>query len=104
MQNAISNDPLSAPMLEENLTPLYPPVHIVNNPMPISSNPSESVGNNPNVIYPLGNVRPNFNTKAHGNAPSTSDASLNNSINGKDPKSNNGNAPNNKGNAPLPLP
>ena len=48
MQNITGNETLAAPMYEENPTSLYPHVHIVNNPMPISSNVAESLGNDPN--------------------------------------------------------
>ena len=105
VQNAIGNETLAAPMYEENPNHLYPQVHILNNSMWISSNLSESLGNNPNVVYPLWNVPPNFDDSAHGNAPSTSSTFLNNSIIGNAPNtSNNGNAPNINGNAPLPPP
>ena len=81
---------------------MYPQVHIVNNPMPISSNLSEHLRNDLNVVYPLGNVPHKFNAPTHGNAPSTSSTFLNNSNNGKAPNtSNNGNAPNNNRKAPL---
>ena len=39
--------------------------------MPNSSNLSESLGNDPNVVYPLENNHSNPNPSAHGNAPST---------------------------------
>ena len=56
-------------------------------------------------FFPLGNVPPNFYTSAHGNAPSTSNAFLNNSVNGNALNtSGNGNALNTNGNAPLPPP
>ena len=103
MQNAIGNETLAAPMYEENPNQLYPQVHIVNNPTPICSNLSEPLRNDPNVVYPLGNVPPNFDASTHGNAPSPSSTFLNNSINGIAPNtSNKGNAPNNNGNVPLP--
>ena len=42
MQNVTGNETLAAPMYEENPTSLYPHVPIVNNPIPISSNITES--------------------------------------------------------------
>ena len=36
MQNVTGNETLAAPMYEENPTSLYPHVHFVNNPIPIS--------------------------------------------------------------------
>ena len=51
MQNVTGNETLAAPMYEENPTSLYPHVHIVNNPIPISSNITESQGNDPNVSF-----------------------------------------------------
>ena len=80
-------------MYEENPTSLYPHVHIVNNPIPISLNITESQGNDPNVFH------------SSGNAASTSSAFWNNSIDGNAPNTSiNGNAPNSNGNAPLPPP
>ena len=38
MQNVASNQTSAAPMYEENPTPLYPRILIVNNPIPFSSN------------------------------------------------------------------
>ena len=38
MQNVTGNDTLAAPMYDENPTSLYSHVHIVNNPIPITSN------------------------------------------------------------------
>ena len=72
MQNEKGIETLAAPMYEENPNQLYPQVHIVNNPMPISSKLSEHLGNDLNVVYPLGNVPPNLNASTHGHAPSTS--------------------------------
>ena len=51
MLNVTGNETLGAPMYEENPTSLYPYVHIVNNPIPISSNITESQGNDPNVFH-----------------------------------------------------
>ena len=51
MQNVTGNETLAAPMYEENPNSLYPHVHIVNNPIPISSNITESQENNPNVYH-----------------------------------------------------
>ena len=92
-------------MYEENPNQLYPQVHIVNNPMPIGSNISDRLGNDVNVVYPSGNVPPNFNASTHGNAFSSSSTFLKDSFNGNAPKtSDNGIAPKNHGNAPLPPP
>ena len=103
VQNEIVNETLAAPMYEENSNQLYPPGNIVNNPIPISSNLSESLGNDTNVVYPLWNVATNFNDSAQGNARSTSSTFFNNSINGNVPiSSNNGNAPDHNGIALLP--
>ena len=102
MQNVTGNETLAAPMYEENPTSLYPHVHIVNNRVPISSNITESQGNDPNVFHSSGNAPSNSFVSTHGNAPSTSSAFWNNSIDGN--ASNNGNAPNSNGNALLPPP
>ena len=81
-------------MYKENPNQLYSQVHIVNNQRPISSNLSQPLRNDSNMVYPLGNVRPNLGAGTHGNAPSTSSTSLKNSINGNAPNtSNNGSAP-----------
>ena len=105
MQNVIGNETLAAPMYEQNPTSLYPHVHIVNNPIPISSNITESQGNDSNVFHSSGNAPLNSIISTHGNAPSTSNACWNNSSDGNAPNiSNHGNAPNSKGNAPLPPP
>ena len=50
MQNITGNETLAAPMYEKNPTSLYPQVHIVNNPIPISSTITEPQGNDPNVF------------------------------------------------------
>ena len=103
MLNAIGNETLAALMYEENLNQLHPKVRIVNNSMPISSNLSEPLGNDPNVVYPLGSVRPVFIASTHGNAPSTSSSALKNSFNGNAINTSiNGSALNSNGNAPLP--
>ena len=105
MQNVTGKETLAAPMYEENPTSLYPHVYIVNNPIRISSNITESQGNSPNVFHFSGNARLNSIVSTHGNAPSTSNTFLNNSFNGDAPNtSNNGNAPNSNGNALLPPP
>ena len=105
MQNERINETLAAPMYEQNQNQLYLHAHSVNNPMLISSNLSELLGNDPNVIYPLGNVPPNSNIKTHRNAPSTSSTFLMNSNNGNASNtSNNGKAPKNVGKATLPRP
>ena len=72
MLNAIGNETLEAPMYEENPNEMYPRVHIVNNPMPISSNLCEPLRNDPNVVYPLDKIPPELNASANGNSPSTS--------------------------------
>ena len=75
----------------------------MDNPIPISSNITESQGNDPNVFHSSENAPLNSIVSTHGNAPSTSSAFRTNSIDGNAPNtSNNGNAPNNNGNAPLP--
>ena len=56
VQNAIGNETLAATMYEVNPNHLYPQVHLVNNPMSISSNLIESPRNDPTLVYPLGNV------------------------------------------------
>ena len=105
MQNVTRNETLAAPMYKEKPTSLYPHVHIVSNPIPISSNITESQGSDPNVFHSSGNAPLNSNVSTQGNVPSTSSAFWNNSIDGNAPNiSNNGNAPNNNGNAPLPPP
>ena len=105
MQNVTGNETLAAPMYEENPTSLYPHVHIVNSPIPISSNITESQGNDPIVFHFSGNAPQSSIVSTDGNAPSTSSAFWNNSIDGNAPDtSNNGNAPNSNGNAPLPPP
>ena len=83
VQNAAGNETLAAPMYEENLSELYTQVQFVNNPMPISCNLSEPLRHDPNVVYSLGEVHPNFNASAQGNAPSFSNKFLITSNNGK---------------------
>ena len=103
MQNVTGNETLAAPMYEENPTSLYPQVHIVNNPIPISSNITESQGNDPNVFHSSRNAPLNSIVSTHGNAPKTPSTFWNNSIDGNAPNTSyNGNAPNRNGNAPLP--
>ena len=70
MQNAMK--PSLQLCTEKNQTNCNPQVHIVNNPMPISSNLSEPLRDDPNVVYPLGKIPPNFNASVDGNASSTS--------------------------------
>ena len=73
--------------------------------MPISSNVMEPLGNDPFVVYPLGNIPPNFNASTRGNAPSTSSNFLHNSNNGDTPNTSiNGSALNNIVGTPLPSP
>ena len=103
MQNVTGNETLAAPMYDENPTSLYPHVHIVNNPIPISSDITESQGNDPNVFHSSGNAPLNSIVVTQGNVPSTSSAFWNNSFDGNALNtSNNGNAPNSNRNAPLP--
>ena len=105
MQNVTGKETLASPMYKENPTFLYPHVHIVNNPIPISSTITELQGNDPNVSHCSGNAPLNSIVSTHGYAPSTSSAFWNNSIDGNAPNtSKNGNAPNSNGNAPLPPP
>ena len=106
MLNVTGNVTLAAPISSENPTSLYPHVHIVNNSIPISSSiTTKPQGNDPNVFHSSGNAPLNSIVSTHGNAPSTSSAFLNNSVNANAPNtSNNGNAPNSNGSAPLPPP
>ena len=89
MQNAKGNEILAAPMYDENPNQMHPQVHIVNNPMPNVSNLSDPLRNDPKLVYPLGNVPPNFNASTNGNAAITSSTSLKNSINGTGPNTSN---------------
>ena len=83
---------------------MYPHVFIVSNPI-LSSNKTESQGNDPKVFHSSGNAPLNSIASTHGIAPSTSNAFWNNSIDGNNPNiSNNGNAPNSNVIAPLPPP
>ena len=101
-QNVTGNEILAAPMYKENPISMYPHVHVVNNPIPISSNITESQGKYPNVFHSSGNAPPNSIVSTHGNVPRASSSFLNNSINGNAPNTpNKGNAPNCNGNAPL---
>ena len=102
-QNTKVNETLAYLMYEENPKELYPQVHNVNNPMPISSRLSERIGNDPNMIFPLASVPPTFTASAHGHAPSTSSNFLSNSKNGNAPNTaNNGNFSNIIRKTPLP--
>ena len=75
----------------------------MNNPIPISSNITESHGKDPNVFHSSGNAALNSIVSTHGKAPFTSSTFSNNSIDGNAPNtSNNGNAPKSNGNAPIP--
>ena len=71
MQNVTGNETLAAPICEENPSSLYPHVHIVNNPTPISSNRTESQGKDPNVFHPSVNAPLNSNVSTHREAPGT---------------------------------
>ena len=102
MQNVTGNETLAASMFEGNPTSMYPHVHIVNNPIPISSKTSESQAIDPNVFHSSGNAPLTSIISTQGNAPSTSRTFLKNSVEGNVPNtSNNGNVPNSNGNAPL---
>ena len=72
MQDVTGNETLAAQIYEENPTSLYPNVHIVNNPVPISSNITESQGNDPNVFHSAGKTPLNSIVSTQGNVPSTS--------------------------------
>ena len=76
MQNVTGSETLAAPMYEENPTSMHPNVHIVNNPIPISTNITESQRNYPNVFHSSGNAPLNSISRAHGNAHSTSETFL----------------------------
>ena len=82
MQNVTGNESLTAPMYEEKQTSLYPHVPVVNNPVSISSNITESQGNDPNVFHSSRNAPLKSIVSINGNAPSTSSTFLNISING----------------------
>ena len=74
----------------------------MNNPIPISSNITESQGNDPNVFRSSANAPLSSIVSTHGNVPSTSSAFWNNSFDGNAPNTfNNENALNTKRNAPL---
>ena len=104
MQNGVGNE-TAAPMYKENPNQLFPQVRIVNDSMPICSNLSESLGNDPNVVYSFGIVRPNFKASVQGNTPSISSSFLNNRCNGNAHNtSNKGNASNSNGTTPLTQP
>ena len=105
MQNVTGNETLTAPMYGKVPTSLYPPVHIVSNPIPISSNITESQGNDPNVFHSSGNAPVNSILSTHGSAPGTSSTFSNNSIDGIAPNtSSNGNAPTSNGKISLDAP
>ena len=87
-------------MYEKNPTSFYPHVHLVNNPIPISSNITESQGHDPDMFHTSGNTPLNSIVSTHRNAPTISNTFLKKSTNGNAPI--NGNASNSNGNAPLP--
>ena len=58
MLNVTGNETLTAPIYEENPTSTYLHVHIVNNPIPISSNKTDSQGNYPKMFH---SSSPEFN-------------------------------------------
>ena len=86
MQNVTSYETPAAPMYEDIRTSLYPHVHIVSNPFPISSSISEPQGNDPIVFRSSGNAPLNSIVSTHAIAPSTSSTCLNNCSNGHAPK------------------
>ena len=103
MQSVTGNETLGAPKYEENPTSLYPHEHIVNNPIPISSNTPESQGKDPNVFHFSGNAPFNSLVRTHRIAPSTSSTFWKTSINGNEPNTlNNEKVPNSNGIAALP--
>ena len=105
MRNAIYNGTLAAPIYEKNPNHLYTLVHIVNNPMSVTSSLFEFLENDHNVVSLLENFLPNCNASSRGSAPSTSRTILKNCINGNTrDTSNNRNAANNFEKAPLPPP
>ena len=105
MQNVTDNEMLDAQMYDENPTSFYPHVHIVNNPIPISSNMTESQENEPNMFHTLENARLNAIVTSHWNALSTSTNFLNNSIDGNAPNTfSNRYAPNSNGTVPSSPP
>ena len=63
--------PLSALMYGKNPNQLYPQEHFVKDPMPNTSNQSETIGINFIDFSHMGNVLANFNASAHENVPST---------------------------------
>ena len=85
-QIVTENETLAAPLYGKSL---YPHVHIVNNPIPINSNLTESQGNDPNVFRSSENTPLNSIVNTHGNAPSTSSAFWKNSIDGNAPYTSN---------------
>ena len=73
--------------------------------MPISSNITESQGNDPYVFHSSGNAPLNSIASAHGNALSSSNTLLIIRNNDNAPNTpNNENAPDSNGNAALPAP
>ena len=103
MHNAKGKETLAALMYDKDPNQLYLQMHNMNNPMPICSNLSEFLGNNPNVVYPLRIVPPNFNGSAQSNATITSSTFLNNRTERIAPNTyKRGKVRNNKGNAPSP--
>ena len=74
MQNVTDNETLAAPMYDKHPSSLHLHVYIVNNPIPISSNITESQGKDPNVFRSWGYAPLNSILSTHGNAPSTASA------------------------------
>ena len=85
IQNVTGNGTLTLPVYEENPISFHPDVHIVNNSLPVSSNVTESQGNDPNVFHTSKNAPLNSVASTHGNAPSTSKTVLKKSVNGNAP-------------------
>ena len=82
LQNTIGKETTDAPMYEMNPNQLYPQVFFVINQMPNNLKFSEPLGNDRNLVFPLGIVPPNFFDSIHRNGLITSNTFLNNNING----------------------
>ena len=103
IENVTGEETLTSPLYKIHPTPLYSHVHIVMNPIPISSNITETQRNDPNVFHSSGFVPLNSIVSAYWIVSSTSTTFLINSINGHASNtSNNGNVSSSSGNTPLP--
>ena len=71
-QKTKGSKPLYALIYKENPNHFYPQELIVKDPMPITSNISESKRNDSIVFLHMGKDPVNFDARAHGNASSTS--------------------------------